>query len=188
MSRWIDPDSVDLVLDDIALCDGLGACNGEPVSYYEVFDPDDHWAALTVYVLDDVTRPTTRNGYVYRCTTGGTSGASEPVWGTIPGGTTNDGTCVWTCYLHRARINVDLIPADFTIGDGTYGRNISLAEKADNPVHTTGLINHVAFINTTTKKLKNVNVCAEKTVTEGNLETVNTFIIYEIVTPPVAFP
>lgn len=35
--------------------------------------------------------------YVYRCTTGGVSGGAEPTWGTTPGGTTNDGTAVWTC-------------------------------------------------------------------------------------------
>lgn len=63
------------------------------------------WADLTVYTeretsdaqTGSIIKPTTENGYFYHCTTAGTSGASEPVtWDTTPGGTTNDGTVVWT--------------------------------------------------------------------------------------------
>ena len=57
------------------------------------------WAASTAYGLGDRVIPTmpNANGYFYECTTAGTSGASEPTWGTTPGGTTSDGTAVWTC-------------------------------------------------------------------------------------------
>jgi hypothetical protein len=34
---------------------------------------------------------------VFRCTTGGTCGASQPTWNTTLGATTTDGTVVWTC-------------------------------------------------------------------------------------------
>lgn len=37
-------------------------------------------------------------GLYFRCTTAGTSGGSEPTWNTTPGGTTTDGTAVWTTY------------------------------------------------------------------------------------------
>lgn len=55
------------------------------------------WVASTAYVVGDIVRPTVNNGYFYKCTTAGTSGSSEPTWGTTVGGTTSD-TAVWTCY------------------------------------------------------------------------------------------
>lgn len=62
------------------------------------------WAALTAYTvrpagdagLGSVVKPTTYNGRHFKCTTAGTSGASEPSWNTTIGGTTADGTVTWT--------------------------------------------------------------------------------------------
>ena len=58
------------------------------------------WVTATAYTLGDVVKPTTYASHTYKCTTAGTSGASEPTWGTTNGGTTADGTgtLVWTCY------------------------------------------------------------------------------------------
>lgn len=47
--------------------------------------------------IGTIIRPTTHNNYVYECTTAGTSSGTEPTWGTTPGGTTTDGTTVFTC-------------------------------------------------------------------------------------------
>ncbi|MFY7864496.1 phage tail fiber protein [Roseateles sp.] len=46
--------------------------------------------------LNDTVLPATPNGRIYRCTTAGTTGASEPSWPTTAGGTVADGTAVWT--------------------------------------------------------------------------------------------
>jgi len=57
------------------------------------------WAASIAYAVGDrVIRLTGDAGLVYECTTGGTSGASEPTWDTDPvtPGTTTDNTVVWT--------------------------------------------------------------------------------------------
>lgn len=57
------------------------------------------WAATTAYSIGDIRRqtaPTSPNHRVFRCTTAGTSGGSEPAWNLTKGSTTNDGTCVWT--------------------------------------------------------------------------------------------
>lgn len=59
----------------------------------------DAWAATTAYSLDDIVVPTDPReslGLQMRCTTAGTSGGSEPTWTTTDGGTTNDGSAVWT--------------------------------------------------------------------------------------------
>lgn len=55
------------------------------------------WAATTAYTTGDVRRATSGNHTLYfHCTTSGTSDGSEPVWNTSVGGTTSDGTVVWT--------------------------------------------------------------------------------------------
>lgn len=65
-----------------------------------IMDSTSAWVAATVYALGDIRRPTTRNGFCYRCTTGGTSHATtEPVWTTTIGAVQpTDGTVVWTCH------------------------------------------------------------------------------------------
>lgn len=60
----------------------------------------DVWKASTLYAVGDICHPTVNNGYLYRCTTAGTSHSAEPTsWGTTVGGTTSEGggTVVWTC-------------------------------------------------------------------------------------------
>lgn len=56
------------------------------------------WAASTAFSVGDVRRATAvqPSGLVFKCTTAGTSGTSEPPWATDIGNTVNDGTVVWT--------------------------------------------------------------------------------------------
>lgn len=66
---------------------------------FAIVEPAGTWAASTAYSLTDKVRPLTSppSGKLFRCTTAGTSGGSEPTWNTTLGGTTNDGSVVWTC-------------------------------------------------------------------------------------------
>lgn len=68
------------------------------VVHKDTTSQEDAWAVSTAYVLGDIIRPTTKNGFEYECTTAGTSHASvEPTWSTTLGATTaDDGTLVWT--------------------------------------------------------------------------------------------
>jgi hypothetical protein len=56
------------------------------------------WVASAARVVGDMIRPTTPNGYIYRCIVAGTShAATEPTWANIVtvGGTITDGTVTW---------------------------------------------------------------------------------------------
>lgn len=64
------------------------------------------WLAATAYVVGDWVVPTVRNGFIYKCTTAGTSDAAEPSpWDLVAGGTTVDNTATWTTYVLAARTN-----------------------------------------------------------------------------------
>lgn len=55
-------------------------------------------ANSTVYALGDVVRPVSTNGFIYRATTAGTTGASIPTYPTVLGQTVVDGGVTWECY------------------------------------------------------------------------------------------
>ncbi len=84
------------------------------------------WTALTAYsaitsgdaALGSEIGPTAYNARYFRCTTTGTSGATEPSWNLTVGGTTADGSVVWTTIYARTTLaTVTAIGADnMTIG------------------------------------------------------------------------
>ncbi len=51
------------------------------------------WNASSAYTAGDLV---SANGYLYKCTTAGTSGTTIPTFPTTSGGTVTDGTAVWT--------------------------------------------------------------------------------------------
>ena len=57
------------------------------------------WATGVVRAVGDIIKPTSYNSHTYVCTTAGTShAATEPTWSTTNGGTTTDGTAVFTTF------------------------------------------------------------------------------------------
>lgn len=57
--------------------------------------PASAWSGTTAYPAGAIVRPTTRNGYLYRCTAAGTSGVGEPTWPETYAETVSDGTVTW---------------------------------------------------------------------------------------------
>ncbi|BAQ93693.1 putative phage minor tail protein L [uncultured Mediterranean phage uvMED] len=73
------------------------------------------WTASTAFVVGDIRRSTTSqaSGLWFRCTTAGTSAATQPSWPTDIGSTITDNTCVWTAiasaYEELSKLNPSAI-------------------------------------------------------------------------------
>jgi hypothetical protein len=83
------------------------------------FPPLPGWPCNTVLPTGTVGIPSVmnQNGLYFTATTGGTTGAIEPIWPTTIGATVTDNTVVWTCtnttasYSAAKTDNVELIRA-----------------------------------------------------------------------------
>jgi len=68
--------------------------------------------------VGDLVMPATPNGRLYRCTTAGTTGSSEPDdpngWPVTEGGTVTDGTAVWTEHTPSFRANSNCPELEYT--------------------------------------------------------------------------
>ncbi|HEX4072212.1 MAG TPA: type II secretion system protein, partial [Planctomycetaceae bacterium] len=77
--------------------------------------PLTQWTANTAYSSGQIIQPATivqgtpnsNNVFMYTCTTAGTSGGTEPTWGTTAGATTNDGPVAWQAALDPLAIDSD---------------------------------------------------------------------------------
>jgi hypothetical protein len=53
------------------------------------------WLASTAYTVGQAVVPSAANGFVYVCTTAGTTGATAPVFATTEGNEVTDGSVIW---------------------------------------------------------------------------------------------
>lgn len=103
-------------------------CGVEPGYFNPAYYPV--WQSGHVYIVGDIVTPTTRNLHVYRVTTAGTSGASEPTFPTGSGATVTNGTVVFTEY------GADVVATNKTI----YGNGSSYLKL---PPYVPGTLNSV---------------------------------------------
>lgn len=91
--------------------------------FYSIQYRPKNWTANTEYKSDgdtnnaDVVIPSTPNGLMYECKSGGISGATEPTFGTTEKGTTADDSVVWTAKAYDLLLNTgDTITASTWAG------------------------------------------------------------------------
>ena len=87
--------------------------------YYEITYRPPSRQNNTAYIRGvSVVLPTTPNGCMYECISGGISSSTEPTWGTIEGGTTEDNDVKWRCKSYSSKLEVgDLITESAWISD-----------------------------------------------------------------------
>lgn len=113
--------------------------SGVSIQYTTATNWSAAWSASTAHVAEDCIRPATANGYLYRCTSSGTTGATAPTWPTSVGATVADGSCTWECVgsgvTSLTASNVTW-PAPFTAGPLGF---IAMVDKIVNPGYLIGL-------------------------------------------------
>lgn len=180
MPKWINPELIAPVsaamsasFDAVALADELAVCTDQPASFFEAVNPS-AWVASTAYIIDATARPSVdRNGFTYVCTQAGTSGASEPVWPTMDGGTVMDGTAIWTARVCKCVANIAMTPSDFVKA----ANQLTIMPKTGITAHSAGQFAHIALIKKSENKLILVTPCAAQNIVAGNI--VNTAAFHE---------
>ena len=179
MAGWLPVEYQDYILNKIAECDEQAMVTQMPTTFFNVVWPS-LWEQSTLIEEGDLCRPPTDNGKIYECTAGGTTGASEPSWGTVQDGTFTDGTVTWKTHDNYALVNTARTPAEFTVSDDiSGGRKMVLAEKMGVVTHTAGIVSHGALICHADRTLRHVTEAAT-TVGNNSLESGRTTIFYAL--------
>lgn len=115
------------------------------------------WEAGTVYTAGNTIEPSVQNGFRYVCTTGGTSGSTEPSWPTSGiGSTVNDNGVVWELAAETHEpTEITLALTSGALASNTPGAALSLGATVESgvanavPVHIR-LVNAVDTISNNT--------------------------------------
>lgn len=141
------------------------------------FTPTDileEWDNATAYTQGERVQPLGGNGFVYECTTAGTSGGSEPSWPTSGfGSTVVDNSVVWSLTApHHPITEMKLALSSGALGAATGGQALAIANTVlggvDNAVEI-----HIRLTNSVQNVTSNVgneelgidiNACIETAV------------------------
>jgi hypothetical protein len=83
---------------DYSVIEGLSIISVSPTTTPTVYSA---WQANHAYTSGQIVRSTNDNRYFYKCTTPGTSGATEPSWVYRLNATRTDGGVTWTAFSHH---------------------------------------------------------------------------------------
>jgi len=92
------------------------------------------------YVVGDVVRPATPNGFLYRATNSGTSGGSIPSFPTTLGQTVVDGGVTWECYGIAITVFTAASAPSWPAFSATGIRYLVLADRSTGVASTSPLV------------------------------------------------
>lgn len=87
------------------------------------------WAPSTAYAVGNYVRPLTPNAKKYRCSVAGTTGTTEPTWGTTNGGTTVSGTATFVCEPIHQPAEIKLALTQSGLDGATGGASINIGTQ-----------------------------------------------------------
>jgi hypothetical protein len=125
-------------------------------------------ANSTAYAIDDVVRPATGNGLLYRCSVAGTSGGSIPTYSTVLGGNTTDNTVTWETVGSGILV---LGCTDPSWSTATFGpcRYAVLSDTTPGTAATNPLIGYVDFVSDKTGGGGNFTITLHSSLRAGHL-------------------
>jgi hypothetical protein len=179
MAKWINPTTEDYRLTEIAKSDGEAVCSQQPTTYFQACHPST-WVPNTAVTTGTLRRPPTINGYIYECTVGGTTGSSEPGWGTSQDATFNDNGVTWKTHVNYTLAYSPLDSGDKVIEDSSspVGRKLTIAQKIGVVTHRAGTVTHTALIENATKKLHLVTTAETTLAVNDDVEAGRTTIFF----------
>ena len=138
------------------------------------------WEDSTAISLSEVRYPPVWNGFVYECTVAGTTGSSEPPWGTVQDATFADGTVTWKTHESYCLVN-DTVGTP-TITAETFGKRLTFASTTGAISHAAGTVTHTAIISDTNQEVLYVTESeteevADDDVLSGRIITINEIVI-----------
>jgi hypothetical protein len=115
-----------------------------------------NWEPETAYDVGDRVQPTTPNGYVYECTSAGTTNNTEPTFPTgAIGDTVVDGTVTWTLRSARHETGeITLATSAEDLATNTPGASLNLGTSIQGGVENAQEI-HIRFNNAVTNVSNN---------------------------------
>lgn len=180
MAKMTPSATLDLALAKIQEADMAAACSQQPATFHQAVQPD-MWVANTVYVAGAVVRPPTDNGFVYECMVGGTSGNTEPPWGTTQDNTFSDNDITWKAHENFSLAAIGLDAGDKTIADKVGGgRVLTFAEKTGAISHRAGTISHTAYVNRAAKTIEMITTASTTTPADNDILAGRTVIFHEL--------
>jgi|APLak6261659120_1056016.scaffolds.fasta_scaffold00101_8 hypothetical protein len=135
--------------------------------YYIMYRPPVRLSSQEYIKGISIVIPSTPNGCIYECVSGGISSLTEPTWGTVEGGTTDDGDVKWKCKPANVRLMAGDVITTSTWTGPSWVTLANIADIIDNRITRCKVTAMIVPTGTTTLTLTNhITVTRASGITE----------------------